>query len=276
MSGFYSSEKVTDTITAIRSMTNEIMYLIEGERIAVLIDTCLGVGHLRSFVENLTKKPIIVLLTHGHIDHAMGAPEFDKVYMNLEDEQVYASMSGIEDRKGYIRSNLGGSLPDFLEDTYVEPFPVQFISLQDGDSFDLGRIHLDIYGLPGHTRGTVVVLIREEKILILGDACNTATFLFDENSLSVEAYRDNLIALNDRLAGLYQRVLLCHHDMETSVNIMKNVIDVCEIVLQGNADDIPFNFRGNIHYIAKTVGNKFRRADGIEGNIIYNKNKVKE
>ena len=83
---FYSSEKVTEHITAIRSMTGEIMYLIEGTHKAVLVDTCLGVGHLRAFVEGLTQKEILVVLTHGHVDHAMGAPEFEQVYMNRKDQ----------------------------------------------------------------------------------------------------------------------------------------------------------------------------------------------
>ena len=79
---YYSAEKLNTHMTAIRSLTGEIMYLIEGEEKAVLVDTCLGVGHLRKFVETLTEKPITVILTHGHVDHALGAPEFDEVYMN--------------------------------------------------------------------------------------------------------------------------------------------------------------------------------------------------
>ena len=54
---YYSAEKLNTHMTAIRSLTGEIMYLIEGEEKAVLVDTCLGVGHLRRFVETLTEKP---------------------------------------------------------------------------------------------------------------------------------------------------------------------------------------------------------------------------
>ena len=50
---YYSAEKLNTHMTAIRSLTGEIMYLIEGEEKAVLVDTCLGVGHLRRFVETL-------------------------------------------------------------------------------------------------------------------------------------------------------------------------------------------------------------------------------
>lgn len=79
---YYSTEKINDHITLLRSITGELLYLVEGQEKAALIDTCLGVGHLRSLVEKLTDKELLVLLTHGHIDHALGAPEFDRVYMN--------------------------------------------------------------------------------------------------------------------------------------------------------------------------------------------------
>ncbi len=51
---------------------------------------------------------------------------------------------------------------------------------------------MKVYALPGHTLGSMVMLLEEERILISGDACNNSTFLFDENSLSVPEYRENL------------------------------------------------------------------------------------
>lgn len=273
---FYRSEKVNETITAIRSLTGEIMYLIQGEERAVLVDTCLGVGHLREFVEKLTDKPLTVILTHGHIDHAMGAPDFDCVYMNPADREVYEEMSDIEERKGYIAANNRGELPDFTPDDYVAPFPVKFLELKDGDVFDLGGVHLDIFSLPGHTNGSMVVLVREEKILILGDACNTATFLFDKNSLTVEEYKENLISVDSRLEGAYERVFLCHHDMETSPDIISQVIMVCDDILEDRADDIPFEFMGKIYCMAKAAGEGMQRVDGGCGNIIYNRKRIRK
>lgn len=273
---FYTSERVNDRMTAIRSLTGEIMYLIEGNERAALIDTCLGVGHLRQFVETLTDKPLTVILTHGHLDHAMGAPEFESAYLHPADRAVYEEMSDIEQRKGYIAANNNGVLPDFLPSDYVSPFPVTFLELKDGAVFDLGGLHLDVYELPGHTAGTMIVLVREEKILILGDACNTATFLFDKNSLTVEEYRENLISVRNRLDGAYERVFLCHHEMETRPDIIRQVIRVCDDILEGNADDVPFDFMGQTYYMAKAAGDRMVRLDGGCGNIIYNRDKVRK
>lgn len=272
---YYRSEKINETMTAIRSMTGEIMYLVEGQDKAVLIDTCLGVGHLRQFVENLMEKPITVLLTHGHVDHALGAPEFDEVYMNSADIEVYEKMSPLEERIGYIQANLGGNLPAFTEEDYVKPSPADFKELTDGQSFDLGGVHIEVYALPGHTHGTMVMLIPEERALILGDACNNSTFLFDENSLSVNEYRENLIRVKEKLEGRYDTTYLCHHVMTASKDMIAHVIEVCDDILDRKADDIPFEFMGHHAFVAKRVNERYERVDGGEGNIIYDKEKLK-
>lgn len=271
---FYIAEKVTDSVIAIRSKTGEIMYLVEGRTKAALIDTGLGVGNLRTFVENLTGKPVIVILTHGHLDHAMGAPLFDEVYMSEKDKKLYISHNPIAGRQGYIEACLGAGAGSWSSAEYVEPVQPHYKNLEDGMCFDLGDIHLDIYELPGHTAGTMTVLIREREILITGDACNGSTFLFDENSLSVEEYRENLAVLSQRTDGQYNRIFMMHHVMEASKDLLYNVIRVCDDIMECGTDDIPFPFMGGIYHIAKEVRENFVRVDGGEGNIIYNKQKI--
>lgn len=274
MGVFYKAEKVTEHVTAIRSLTGEILYLVQGNEKAVLIDTCVGAGNLRAFADTLTGLPLTVLLTHGHIDHAMGAPEFPLVYMNHADTDVYMGMRDVEGRKGYVMANLGGQMPESLEETFLPPAPMTFRDLQDGDTFDLGGFHITAVSLPGHTPGSMVFLLQEERILILGDACNKATFLFDENALPVETYKKNLQSVQKRLAGRYDRVFISHHDMEMPVDLMQQVIDVCDVIMEGKADDVPFDFMGQKSYIAKAADERMNRLDGLAGNIIYSKGKI--
>lgn len=271
---FYRTEKISEHMWAIRSRTNEIMYLIEGSKRALLVDTCLGVGNLRAVVEGLTKLPITVVITHGHVDHAMGAPLFDDVYMNPADNDIFVAHSPIAERQGYLEANLRAEPGSWANAEWVAPVAPHFKALEDGMTFDLGDIAPEIYALPGHTPGTMVVLVPEERVLITGDAANNATFVFDEFALPIETYRNNLRAVERRLAGRYDRCFIMHHVMEASGQLLASVAAVCDDILAGNTDDVPFGFRGGSYYVAKAATPDFRRLDGGEGNVIYAKDKV--
>lgn len=274
---YYTTEKVTDRITAIWSACGEVLYFIQGEARGLLMDTNLGVGHLKALVDSLTGKPYDVVLTHGHVDHALGAPEYDTVYMNHADIPVYQAMCPMEERLGYLRANLGPGYEayGFTDADFVPPEPdKEFHNLCEGDVFDLGGVHVEIYAFPGHTQGSMVLLIPEERVLIAGDACNDSTFLFDENSSTVEDYRREVLRLKTLLGGRYDRVFICHHAIDTGPDILENMIGVCDDILAGNTDDLPFDFRGYQAYIAKQCSPYFERPDGKHGNLIYSKEKV--
>lgn len=276
---FYTTEKVTDHIDAIRSATGEIMYLIKGSQRAFQIDTCLGVGDVRKTAQSLTDLPITVLLSHGHVDHAMGAPLYKDVYFNHADDAVQAAHRPIANRIGYIKAGLGIQDPEesayWDHADYVLPEdPARYHPLADGDVFDLGGIHIEAYALAGHTPGCMVFLIPEERVLITGDAANNSLFLFDEWSLPLEAYRRNLLSLIPRIQGRYDRCFMMHHDMEASGQLLTNMVEVCDDILAGNVDDVPFDFMGGHYFIAKKIAPGFVRTDGGEGNIVYNKAKL--
>lgn len=169
---------------------------------------------------------------------------------------------------GYMQACMGPHFSELDRSSVLEPAPdKEFMPLDDGDRFDLGGLHIDAYAMPGHTPGCMVFLIRELRTLILGDACNNSTFLFDE-------YAGMLRNLRDRLAGTYDHVYLSHHDMETGTDIMDNVLEVCREAAEEKADDIPYDFMGHHAFIAKKCDERFRREDGKCGNIIYSKEKL--
>lgn len=275
MENYFHLEPVSGRVQAIKSLGGEFVYLILGDNKALLIDTCVGVGNLKDFVSKATDLPITVALTHGHVDHAMGAPEFEEVYLNPLDIPVYQSMCSKEERFGYLVATVGLERAEQLKETLLEAEPdFPFLTLSDGQSFDLGGITVSAHAFPGHTPGMMAFLIEEEGILILGDACNNSTFLFDENATDVETYRKSVQVAQAIFQDKFKRILISHHEMDVATDIMANMLEVCDDIMDGRADDLPFNFMGHQAYIAKVCDDHFHRKDSKDGNLIYSKAKI--
>lgn len=268
------TEKISKRVTRIFAFTSELMYLVEGDEKAALLDTGSGLGSLSECVKELTDKPVIVLITHGHVDHALGAAEFSEVYMNRNDDYIFNQHVDMAFRKAYL-----SSVPPeikFTDADIVPPLNVEsFSNIRGGDSFDLGGVTVDVYDCPGHTRGSVVFLIREERSLLLGDACNPFTFMFDDYSTTITEYEKSLHKLLNEVKGKYDTVFLSHGDGNGHKDMIEGVIKVCEDIRSGNTEDIPFTFMGRSGgFIAKAVDSQNVRIDGGIGNIIYNKDRI--
>ena len=61
------------------------MYLLVGQEKAMLIDCGMGLGDLRGAVEMITDKPLIVVITHNHLDHTGNARQFEEIWMSPDD-----------------------------------------------------------------------------------------------------------------------------------------------------------------------------------------------
>ncbi|MDR3596330.1 MBL fold metallo-hydrolase [Clostridium sp.] len=273
-SNFFKSKKISENITRIFGPTGELMYLVEGSNKAALIDTGTGVGNLNEYVSKLTDKPVIVILTHGHVDHASGAPNFEEVYMNHADDEVYKEHIDFEVRKGYVKAQYK-DFDKIIESDYVQSKNSSaYKDLKEGDVFDLGVITLEIYNAAGHTPGQIAVLIKEERMLMTGDAANQATFLFDKYSLGTTSYEKSMMDLLSKTDGRFDKILLSHGTGETPKELLSNIIQLCEDIKAGKSDDVPFDFMGQRAYIAKKANAQFERLDGEVGNIIYSKEKI--
>lgn len=256
----FKTEKLTDRVTRIYGFCGELMYLVEGKEKAALLDTGTGIGSLKACVRQLTDKPVMVLLTHGHVDHAMGAPEFEEVYMNHKDDYIYNEHCSLEFRKAGLEGT-----PLEQEVTAADFIPEApcgtFRDLKGGDAFDLGGTTIEIYDCPGHTLGSVAMLIPEERSVLLGDACNYFTFMFDDYSTTITEYEESLKRLSGELAGKFDTVYLSHGDGNGHKEIMEDVIAVCEDIKAGNTDDIPFSFHGK----ESPYSQGCHSADGTQG-----------
>jgi glyoxylase-like metal-dependent hydrolase (beta-lactamase superfamily II) len=149
------------------------MYLVIGEERAVLIDGGTGIGRLDRLVDELTEKPVLLLLTHTHNDHIGGCKDFDEIAV-LDD-----TMSRESAAEGLGREKMGEMLegdavireypPGFdREGFHAPPYGVSWW-LRDGDVVDLGGRKLEVLHTPGHSSNHVCLLDRDARYLYTGD-----------------------------------------------------------------------------------------------------------
>ena len=186
----FPTETVDEHITRIYAFGTELIYLNEGTKKNVLIDTecgfeCLKREDVEIFFFHNNTNPLEVLLTLGHVDHANDSEEFVKagipVYLSEKDRYIYVQHFADAFRNGGLGGEefeghgTYGEEEDYIPSAQFETFR----NLQEGDTFALGGVTVQTYACPGHTLGSLSFLIREEQgetYLLTGDACNSYTF----------------------------------------------------------------------------------------------------
>lgn len=217
-------------------------YVIKGDNKSLLIDCGVGLGNIREYIKTNLKLDIdTVLLTHGHIDYIGGCSYFANVHMNKKDMDLFMSHYNKTMQKNHLRMNKVD--PDVFVDSLYAPLDVpNFNYIGDTAFFDLGNISLEITNVPSHTQGEIVIYVPEEKILITGDACNNYIFMFSDNSCFVSDYKKNLELLYKKYKGKFDRVLVSHEPGEEKVDLITNVINLCEDIIMNKCDDIEVSF----------------------------------
>lgn len=273
---FYQIEKVNDHLYRILGITKEFAYLVIGKNSALLIDTCAGEGNIREVVDSLTSLPYSVALSHGHVDHASGAGHFtDKeIYLNKNDFKI----AKLQTKKLFIKlfDNMG------VKQLKVTPIKLRFkdiktnkynhyIDLVDGKVFDLGDLHVEAIPFKGHTQGSMTFLIREDKILFTGDACNSSTFIFLGGSSTVKEYYDELLRYIPRVEGKYNNILFSHLPKTSSNNLFIDMKKICEDILNGKENEDIFKMAGKKVKVAIKLDPKTGFAKDNKANLFYNK-----
>ena len=259
----FAAEPLTPGVTRIEDRLGVLLYLVTGDERAVLIDSGYGVGDLRTFVGLLTDKPVTVLLTHGHLDHAFGAAWFDDVRMHPADRPVLEAHR-VPSAEVIAAAVAQGRL------VAHPPAPESFGDLSPGDSFDLGGRTVHTLAATGHTPGSVAFLIDEERMLLTGDAANQRTFLFLPESSPVVSYQASMKRLRAAAAGRYDRVLVSHGSGEMPVALLDDLDRLCTRVRERRDDAVPFEFR--------QWSGRFARRPGAEtdtaANLVYDPTRI--
>ena len=146
-------------ITQVITLEYNIGSLVEGMDKSVLIDTGCGIGDLKAYVATLTGKPITVLLTHGHLDHNFGNPFISKTYgLPLEIDSSDAALVRATEKQAAL-----------FGITLNEPMDMDIKMFHMGDRIKFGSHEIEVIETPGHSMGSVVLYIKDEKLAFTGD-----------------------------------------------------------------------------------------------------------
>ena len=275
-SKFFKARRIYDNVTLITGLGGEQSFLIEGSDKALLIDGLSGVGSLKAFVRELTELPVTLVNTHGHVDHIGANFEYKEVYIAPEDIPLMYAHSDMEMRLGFAKSGaMFAPLPTEpkLSDVTV-PGPVKTLPMKNGDIFDLGGVKLEVIAVPGHTRGTVVFLDRDRRIVYSGDACNRNTLVYGEESASIEEFKESLLHFKE-FQPAFDGLWGGHGGAMEQPEIIDSAIALCDEIMAGTDDAVEaVGFTGKACWYAKEKDQYYRRLDGGTANIAYSKDRI--
>jgi cyclopropane-fatty-acyl-phospholipid synthase len=212
----YVSREMAPGIRMIRDYDNDKMYLITGSRRALLVDTGMGSGDLRGYVESFTGGlPLDVVITHGHPDHIARMGQFQNdtaVYMNLDDLPIVQS---------------------FIERFRYDIDLTKIKDLREGSVFNLGGRRLQVYEVPGHSKGCVVLLDEDNGDLFSGDALGSnrptivdALWMQMPGNALIDEYLSSLQVFRSKVTGRVKVIYTGHNDLpligETYLDQLQN------------------------------------------------------
>ena len=232
-------------------------YLVVGEKKACLIDTMNGYNNLYEAVRKITDKPIVVVNTHGHPDHIFGNVYFDKAFMNPADNELAESFKNIPEFADACKK-YGLSMPPFSP-------------IDEGDIIDLGGKTLEIYNIPGHTQGSILLLLKEDRILFVGDSINHHLWMQVPGATTMEEFVKSL----DRIMFLEEKADFILHghandfdDISLIRCLRQGALEICQGKTQ---DDKPYNWFDGValqHPFSLEEGKQYSQTDSV---ICYNR-----
>jgi glyoxylase-like metal-dependent hydrolase (beta-lactamase superfamily II) len=190
---------------------------VRGGETDLLVDTGLGVASLAQAASDLFEKPLTIVLTHCHMDHAGGAHEFGTCCVHAAeaealsnagnhlplDVSVYseADLAWFSSIGYDISGGLLTAIPHAGFDLNAHRMQAAVASrlLAEGDVIDTGRRAFEVLHLPGHSPGSIALLEKATGVLFSGDAIYDGPLLDQIPGSDIPAYVRTMERLRDLL-----------------------------------------------------------------------------
>jgi hydroxyacylglutathione hydrolase len=196
--------KLEDKVWVVETSDNTTMYIIEGNDKALLVDTGTRCANLGEVVRKITDKPLYVVLTHIHGDHAGNIFYFDDIYFHKADSELLSDLGRNYDGKIH-----------YVEDGYI---------------FDLGGKEIEVSHMPAHTPGSIVLLDRKAGICYSGDAFGSGqVWLQVVPVMPINIYVNSLKKMEKLMDGGISKIYCGHYPYVKKYFAKDYIIEMLEL-----------------------------------------------
>lgn len=182
-------------------------YLLLSETAAVVIDPGFASDEALGFLKNAKNKERLIILTHAHYDHIGYALELSR----QTDTKIAI---GKFDNEALLNSYVNLAV---MFHTELESFSADLL-LKDGDGFAVGDIEFKVIHTPGHTVGSVSLLV--DNVLFSGDT------LFKESIGRTDFLGGSFGEIEKSVKKLYtlpeDTIVMAGHGENTTIGYEKN------------------------------------------------------
>lgn len=131
--------------------TNVYVVADETTKEGIVIDPGGAIDKIYNYIENMQIKLKYIILTHCHADHTAGLVKLNKYYPNAK------ILIHEDDSEGLTNPSINmcetvGVLNNYLSADVI---------LKDGDEVNFGNLKAKIIHTPGHTKGSISILIND-------------------------------------------------------------------------------------------------------------------
>ena len=137
--------------------TNCYIFWADGSDRCAVVDPGDDGQQVANLIQGLKLTPVAILLTHSHFDHVLGIPGLRETWPDLP---VYCHPADIPENVS--ETMFGMTVPTVAAFGNITPY-------NEGDTVAIGPLTVKVIHTPGHTKGSVTLMVEGESVLFTGD-----------------------------------------------------------------------------------------------------------
>lgn len=175
-------------------------------------------GRIMDMLTRLDLKPELLLLTHGHLDHAGGAKALKGLLdaSRAEAGEAPVPLVGPDLRDAFLLATIETQAQAYGLTGLRDVTPDRW--LEEGDVIELGALRFDVLHVPGHTPGHLVFVEKAQRFALVGDVVfrhgvGRSDFAYGSHAQLIEGIHEKLLPLGDDIG------FICGHGEASSFGV---------------------------------------------------------